>query len=543
MIISRYSERGTATARARAWTATVALAAIAIAGCTPTEESAADESATLVLADPQPLGEYNPVDGYGELGVSPLYDGLLRPQPTSDEELPELVPALAAAPPTSNDDSTVWDVQLREGVSFSDGTPFGAEDVVATYESVLDPASASGIAASYSMITAVTAVDDHHVRFELDHPYAAFPALLMLGIAPAEQLTAGPALDSPLNREPVGTGPYVLAELTAEQAVFEANPDYWGGAPEVTRLITVLMPDDNARAQRMRAGGIDGTVLPPALARSFDDVDGMSVLAVQSADWRGVSLPADNPLTADERVRLAMNLGVDRQSIIDDVLAGHGRPAHTPAAAVYGDGFAPDAAFDHDPGRARELLDEAGWVPGLDGVRTRGPDRAELTILYNASDTVRRDLATAFAADMAELGIDISLEGASWDEIDRRVADIGILLGGGDKPYDLDTQMYGALHTRAENTATYDNPAGFEIPGVDDALTDARRSLDADRRAEDYRRVQEAYVEHPTHVFLAFLDHTYVAVDDDWDTGPLVMEPHSHGVTWGPWWNLAGWQR
>ncbi|MEE6282220.1 ABC transporter substrate-binding protein [Georgenia sp. MJ170] len=533
----------TATA-ARRQAAMLAVVTVVLAGCAAgAEETDVAAGTTIVLADPQPLGEYNPVGGYGELGVSPLYDGLLRPQAVSDEQLPALVPGLAAAQPSSNDDSTVWDVPLRSDVHFSDGTSLTADDVVATYEAVLDPASASGIAASYAMIDAVTAVDDLHVRFELAHPYAAFPALLLLGIAPAEHLTGGPALDSPLNRQPVGTGPYVLTDLTAEQAVLEANPDYWAGAPEVTRLVVVHMPDDNARAQRMRAGDIDGTVLPPALARSFENDDGATVHAVQSADWRGVSLPADNPLTADERVRLAMNLGVDRQSMITDVLAGHGRPAHSPAAAVYGDGFDPAATFDHDPDRARALLEDAGWLPEADGVRVHDGARAELTVLYPAPDTVRRDLATAFAADMAELGIDVTLTGSSWDEMDRRVADSAILLGGGDRPYDLDTQMYGALHGRAASTATYDNPAGFQIPGVDDALDDARRTLDPVHRAQQYRAVQRAYVEHPTHVFLAFLDHTYVSVDDGWDTGPLVMEPHAHGVTWGPWWNLVAWHR
>lgn len=515
---------------------------MALSGCGANAPEAA-ETDTVVLADSQPLGQFNPITGYGELGVSPLYDGLLRPLSTSDAQLPDLVPALAASPPKSSEDSTVWDVELRQDVQFSDGTALDADDVVATYEAVLDPASASGIAAAYSMIENVEAVDEHHVRFELTHPYAAFPALLLLGVAPSEHLTGGPALDSSLNRDPVGTGPYVLSELTAEQAVFEANVDYWDGAPEVTRLVMIHAPDDNARAQQMRAGHIDGTVLPPKLARGFEDVEGITVHPVESADWRGVSLPADNPLTADEGVRLAMNLGVDRQSMIDDVLAGHGRIAHTPAAAVYGDGFAEDATFEYDPDGARALLEEAGWLPGPDGVRMRGSERAELTVLYPASDTLRRDLATAFSSDMTKLGIQVNLEGASWDEMDTRVATSGILLGGGDKPYDMDTQMYGALHTRSPHTATYDNPAGFEIPGVDAALDDARRSLDAEHRMENYRDVQRAYVEHPTHVLFAFLDHTYLTVDSEWDTGPAVMEPHAHGVSWGPWWNLAKWRR
>lgn len=517
----------------------------ACAGSSPGGASATPSR--LVLADAQPLGEYNPVNGYGELGVSPLYDGLLRPEPVdaehADRRIPDLVPALAASEPVPNTDSTVWDVDLKRDVQFSDGSAFGAADVVATYDAVLDPASASEIAASYQMIDKVTAVNDHHVRFTLDYPYYAFPARLTLAIAPSEAIIEGPAVDSPLNTDPIGTGPYRLAELTPHEARFEANPDYWGGPPQVTELVTVYTPDDDARAQRMRAGEVDGTVLPPVLAETFDGVAGVTVDSVQSADWRGVSLPAENPFTSDERARLAMNLAVDRDAIIDDVLAGHGRPAYTPVAEVYGDGFNPDAAFEFDPDAARGLLDEAGWVPRSDGVRARDGDRAEFTVYYPASDSLRRDLAAAFASDMAAVGIDVRLHGSTWDEMDRHVPTGAIMLGGGDKPYDLDTQTFGPLHSRGPATFTYDNPAGFTVPGVDEALDDARRSLDPEQRARDYREVQADYIEHPTYVFLAFLDHTYISRDDGWDRGTAIMEPHSHGVAWGPWWNLARWRR
>ncbi|MDN5760293.1 MAG: ABC transporter substrate-binding protein, partial [Tomitella sp.] len=225
-------------ARTTSAAAVVLSAALLAAGCSAAgTDTAATTPTTLTLADAQELGSYNPVNGYGELGVSPLYDGLLRPASDSDEQLPDLVPALAAADPVPNAASTTWNVELREDVTFSDGTPFDADDVVATYEAVLDPASASEIAGSFSMIDTVTAVDEHHVRFDLKYPYYAFPARLTLGIAPAEAITAGPAADSPLNTHPIGTGPYTLASLSADQAVFEANPHYWGGAPQIEKLV------------------------------------------------------------------------------------------------------------------------------------------------------------------------------------------------------------------------------------------------------------------------------------------------------------------
>src|SRR5699024_3611315 len=106
----------------------------------------------------------------------------------------------------------------------------------------------------------------------------------------------------------------------------------------------------------------------------------------------------------------------------------------------------------------------------------------------------------------------------------------------------LDTQVYGALHTRTDSSAALENPGDFRIDGVDEALDTARRSLDENERDAAYRQVQADYVEDPTYVMRAFLDPAYVAASSGWDTGPLVIEPHSHGIQWGPWWDLADWE-
>ncbi len=523
--------------------------ALALTGCS---QPAAAPVATgpgadgIVLADASDLGGYNPIAGYGELGVSPLYDGLLALHSTNPDALPTFAPALATALPTHNDQFTQWTVPLRRGVTFHDGSSFDAADVVATYEAVLDPASASEIASAFEMVDQVTASTTdagESVTFTLKYPYADFPARLLLAIAPSEKLTGGPASESSLNREPIGTGPYRLTELSADKAVFTANADYWGGAPQVASLTTVHLPDDNTRALRVKAGEFDGTSIPPSLAGAFTDAPGYSVVTAHSADWRGVSLPGDSAFTRDPRVRVALNLAVDRQAMLDTVLAGHGTPAHTPVSSVYGEAFDPTATFAFDPDRARAVLDAAGWVAGADGVRAKGGERAAFTVAYNPSDTVRRDLATAFVADLKQVGVEVTLEALGWDKIEPRIGSLGVLLGGGDKPYSIDTQVHAALHTPMAGTAVWDNPGGFGSARLDDALDQARRTADGPTRTELHRAVQAEYLADPSYVFLVFLDHTYVVRDGGWQRGPLTIEPHAHGVSWGPWWNLASWTR
>ena len=517
---------------------TVAVAStLTLAGCATPAPTEPDQ---LVLADGQALGDYNPVSGYGELGVSPLYEGLFRPRADTDTVVPDLVPALATAAPTPAGPGR-WRVPLREDVTFSDGSSFDSADVVATYAAVRDPAVASEISTHLAPITAVTADGPHAVL--VDVATAADPTpFLLLGIVASEHVEPKPAAEWAVNTAPVGTGPYRLESLRPDQAVMVARDDYWGTPAAVRRVVYTYTPDDNVRAQRIITGEVDGVNLPPALVDSVAG-DGVHTVAVQSADWRGLSLPAGNPFTADPNARVAMNLGVDRDAMVRDVLAGHGRAAGSPVAAVYGDAYNPDAQFDYDAEQARRILDDAGWRTGPGGVREKDGARATFDLLYNASDTLRRDLAVAFAAAMKPLGIEVAPRGTSWDEIDTRMGDSAVLLGGGETPYSIDSQVYDTLHTRVPDSSPYSNPGNFTGPGLDGLLEQARESAPGADKDALYREIQAVYRAHPSHVFLAFLDHTYAYRDDGWRPVAPILEPHSHGVSWGPWWDIAAWLR
>ncbi|WP_410870337.1 ABC transporter substrate-binding protein [Nocardia sp. A7] len=526
--------------RVRPLVAVGVAGAIALTSCGAPDSGSTD---ALILADAAELGGYNPVAGYGAAGGAKIYDGLLRL--TGGTGMPGFAPALATEPPTPDTDATVWTAPLRPGVRFSDGSAFDAEDVVATYRAILDPASASEVRSSFSMIERVEAVDPLSVRFTLRHPYAAFPAKLLIGIVPSEAVaTPGPATESPLNAAPIGTGPYRLTALEPTRAVFEANESYWGGAPSVKKLTVLYVPDDNTRAQRMASGELDGTSLPPLLAATFDKR--MTVQANTSADWRGVSMPEADPVAGDSAVRLALNYAVDRQGMIDNILGGYGRPAYTPFADIYGESHNPAVSFAFDRPRAEQILDGAGWRTGADGLRAKNGVRARFTVMYNSTDTLRRDLAMAFASDARRVGIEVDLEALSWDRIEPRIAQAAILLGGGSEPYDPDTQAYNTLHSPLLDpsaSSPYDNAGRHADPAIDAQLETARRSTDPAVRAAAYREVQSRYAQDPSHVFLVHLDHTYVVKDSSWQMSGPILEPHAHGVTWGPWWSLQTWTR
>ena len=516
----------------------IALTVVLVAGCATSTDAAHPDQ--IVLSDGYELGGYNPVNGYAQAGVSPLYDGLYRPAATTDTALPDLVPALAAEPPQPVGPNT-WRLPLRSGVTFSDGSELDSADVVATYDAVRDPAVASEIITSVAPIVRVTADGPDAVTVELNTAADPRPYLL-LGILASEKVEAKPAADWAVNTEPVGTGPYRLESLRPDQAVMVARDDYWGQRPQITRVVYTYTPDDNARAQALIAGSVDGTNLPPRLIDSITR-DDIHTVGVQSADWRGVALPAGNPFTADPAARLAMNLGVDRAAMVRDVLAGYGRVASTPVAAVYGEAYNPDAEYRFDLDRAKALLDEAGWRAGAGQIREKGGARATFELLYNAQDTLRRDISVAFAAAMKPLGIDIRPRGTSWDEIDTRFAESAVLLGGGSTPYSIDAQVHDTLHTRVPDSSPYSNPGDFTAPGLDELLEKASASASGTVKDELYRRIQATYAADPSQVFLVFLDHAYGYRDLGWQQSAPILEPHSHGVGWGPFWDLAAWKR
>lgn len=517
----------------RSWC--LVLAAAALASCSaPVGERSSAPAGSLVLADPYEPDSLHPLLGYGAEGASKLFDGLV----THDAQR-ALQPALAAELPAPSADGSSWTVPLRDGVTFSDGSSFEAADVVATYDALLDPATASTEATAFSMLTGVEEVDERTVRFDLAFPYAAFPHRLTLGVLPSEAL-GGPAAESPLGTAPIGTGPYRLAEWRkGDRMVLTGNPDYWGGAPQVDRITVVFAEDDNTRAQRMTSGEFDGTVLPPALARTFEGRTGFTTISHRTADYRTIVLPTGNPVTGDPAVRLALNLAANRQGMIDALLAGQGEPAATPIPPALAEYRDPAAVFPHDPARAAQVLDDSGWVPGPDGVRARDGRPATFTLMYAAADSVRRDLAQAFASDARAVGVDVRLEGLGWEAIEPRMGADALVLGGG-SPFDPDLTSYPLLHSSFAGDG-FNNPGSYADAGVDTALDAARRTVDPAARRRAYLDFQRAYVADPGMVFLAFLGHTYVLRERPADYQEIV-EPHNHGVTWGPWWNVEDWR-
>lgn len=500
---------------------------------TPSASGRPDNTA-MVLAQATEPASLNPLAGYAPNGAAKIFNGLLEHQANGNLE-----PMLAKALPVPAADGRSWTITVRGGVKFSNGAPFGAADVVATYRALLDPVVASPLRARYAMLTGVDQVGTDTVRFDLAYPYAPFPNLLVLGILPGTALaTPTPVSQSTMDTKPIGTGPYLLSSwVKGKYLVLAANPGYFGGPPKVKKVTVEFIPDDATRTQLLRAGKLDGAPVAPTQATGFGKSDAFSVLVDASADLRAVALPAHGPVTGDATIRTALNLAVDRTGLVSGPLAGQGVAAITPVPTVLPEFIEPDLILAHDPTKAQNLLQQAGWTAGPTGVRTRNGVPAAVTLDYPTGDTLDARLATAFVAAAKTIGITVTATAVPPDQLPGKAATDATLISTGD-PFDPDLALYGLLDSGS--AAGGGDPTGYADPQVNAALDAGRHQLDPAQRAVAYRQFQRAYLTDPAMVCLVFTDHQYV-MRDNWTGYQGVVDAPGQDVTWGPWWNLDQW--
>ncbi|MFJ6690439.1 ABC transporter substrate-binding protein [Streptomyces sp. NPDC091294] len=521
----------------RSAAAAVAFAAGATACSAPSDggkdgDAEAAESVVIgVASEPDTL---SPLLGYGKDGNSKIFDGLLA----RDTDL-KLKPALATALPKITDGGRTYTYTLRDGVKFSDGEPLTAQDVVYTYRTVLDEKTNNTARSELDAVESVRASGDDTVVFTLKYPYAPFAARTVLPVVPEHVAGKQDPNTGDFNTEPVGTGPYVLTHWSkGEKLTFKANPHYWGGKPAVKSFTMAIIADDNVRATRLRSGDLDGAVLPPNLAATFEKDDGRRSYRARSYDFRAVTLPTSGKVTGDRAIRRALDAAVDRQAMVDKILDGAGRPAYGPLP-VDDPWYERGIERPYDLAGAKRILDEAGWKTGAGGVRAKDGRRASFTLYYPSGDKVRQDHALAYASDAKKAGIEVKVEGATWEVIEPRMKSDAVLAGFGSVG-DPDFGLYTLLHSSLAGDG-FNNMAHYDNPAVDEALDAGRRSRDPKARAAAYQKIQQALLADPGYTFLTHIDHLYVLADR-WEGLTTQLEPHEHGFASGPWWNIQDWR-
>ncbi|MDP9071848.1 MAG: ABC transporter substrate-binding protein [Actinomycetota bacterium] len=316
-----------------------------------------------------------------------------------------LKPGLAERWELVNDAKT-WRFHLRRGVQFHDGRPFGADDVVWTWGVRQLEGKTLGTVANTLGPESVRKVDDFTVDFT--------PTVANLRIP--EQIVHPEGAIVPKGNHndstpPVGTGPFKVVSYTPKQtAVVERFDGYWGEKPKVKRMSIRFLPDPQTRVEALRSGQVDFVIdLPAETVESIENDERFRV--VRSKPARNHLLyvnKSQGRLTADKAVRQAVALALDRRAYVDVVFEGNAEPGRWMApASVLGKSAELVSANPFDPQRARTLLDQAGWVPGPDGVRAKGGQRLTLKLL--GTQETPESALLFLQSQLKDVGIDVAI--------------------------------------------------------------------------------------------------------------------------------------
>ena len=522
--------------------ALVLSAAFAASGCgngsagtdaaARTSAQAAEQRArageVVVAMDPnsEPAAGFNPAYGWG--AGEHVHEPLI--QSTLTVTNPDLTIGYDLATDYSvSEDGLTWTVTIRDDVSFTDGEPLTAEDVAFTYNTV----KASSSVSDFTMLDYAEAADDRTVVFHMNRPFSIWPyTMAVTGIVPEH------AYDSATyGASPIGSGRYILKQWDrGQQVILEANPDYYGGEP-LMKKVTILFMEEDAAFLAAQAGQVD--LAYTSATYSDQQIEGYALASYATVDNRGFNLPAvpeqtdaqgrtvGNDLTADVRVRRAINMGIDRQEMIDHVLNGYGSPAYSVCDQM--PWYSEASEVEYDPEGAAALLDEAGWKTGDDGVREKDGVKAELNLLYSAGDSVRQALAADFADQLGKLGISCTLEGVGWDTAyDRALSDPLIWGWGAHTPMEL----YNIYHTAAGSDWALYSP--YASDAVDRYMDQALAQNDLETSYQLWRQAQWDGTEGVTWegdipwVWLVNIDHLYW-VRDGLQVAEQKIHPHGHG--------------
>ena len=433
-----------------------------------------------------------------------------------------------------SEDGLTWQVTIRRDAKFTDGEPLTAEDVAFTYNTVKETSSVN----DFTMLDHAEATDDETVIFHMTRPFSIWPyTMAEVGILPEH------AYDSATyGTEPVGSGRYILKQWDkGQQVILEANPDYYGEAPKM-KQVTILFMEEDAAFLAAQSGQVD--LAYTSATYSEEEMEGYTLAAYESVDNRGLNLPAvsvttdsegrtvGNDFTSDVLVRRAINIGVDRQEMIDHVLNGYGSPAYSVCDQLPWYNEASEVSYD--PEGAAALLDEAGWVLGEDGVREKDGVQAKMNLLYSNGDSVRQALAADFADQMEELGIICTIEGVGWDTAYDRALSEPLLWGwGAHTPMEL----YNIYHTIEGNTVDGKDLAQYSPYANETVDTYMDQALAESDLEEAYTLWQQAQWDGTTGVtqegdipwvWLVNIDHLYW-VRDSLTVAEQKIHPHGHG--------------
>ena len=461
----------------------------------------------------------------------------------------EWMPDLAAEVPTlqnggvSKDGLTVT-YKLRHGVTWHDGSPFTADDVKFTWQIIMNSKINVVSREGYDKIAAIDTPDQYTVIIRFKEYYA--PHLILFNtILPKHVLEAmGDINKAPFNRSPIGTGPFRFKEWRlAEAVVLEANSSYFRGKPNLDTLIYKVIPDTNIMLSQLKAGEVD-IVSNVAFAQldQIKDIGGVQAIITPNMIWEHLDFNLDNTLFQDVRVRQAIALGIDKPALIANVLKGAASLAvgdQSPLSWGYNPGIQQEV---RDVNAARELLVQAGWTLGDDGIFIKEGRKLAFSLSFPTGNKSREIVASVIGQQLKEVGISVEIR-----PIETKVFFEDVL-----KKRGFETAMYAWVagsdpnnlslwHSKwipsSKNGFNGRNYPGWRNAEIDSLTEQGAYTIGIEARKQIYYRIQDIIVqEHP--IVPLYFRSNIEAVRSN--VVNYRSNPTSAGNLWNAWqWGFA----
>jgi peptide/nickel transport system substrate-binding protein len=396
---------------------------------------------------------------------------------------------------------------LRKGVKFHDGTEFTAKDVKHTYDFYRDPANKTVIASRFGQVASVEEVDKHTVRVNLKEPDATFMLLAATTFIVNADYHKKVGEDK-YRTAPIGTGAFKLKEWRAnEYTLLEAFPDHFRGRPNLDFVRLNVVPEASVRAVALQTSQAHSSVWPMLTEDNLKlaQDDKFKTFRTPSTSVNHFPLNNTHYFLSDKKVRQAMMHAIDRQRVIDDVFKGAAQIAHSNLAPAFARWNEPGVKkYDFNVEKSKQLLDEAGWKVGTDGIREKDGKKAAFTITVISGDQARKPEAEFVQQGLKEVGIKVEIREAP-------TATILAQLPKGEMDASLFNWTYGGtggepdpyvtLHSKgARNFSVYQNPK------VDALIEQGKRETDVAKRKAIYSEIQMIVAEDTPFLMMMYWD-------------------------------------
>ena len=386
---------------------------------------------------------------------------------------------------TASDDAKTWTFHLRPGVKFHNGAVLVADDVVAFFKRLIDPATAAPARSQYDMIQTVAAPDAGTVVFTLSIPYGGFADILgdrQVKITPR-------GIDAA--KTPIGTGPFKFVSYTpGDRLVMAKNPEYFEpGLPKLDGVELRIIPEMSVKVAALQAGDIDIIWdLPLDQVKTLAADPALRVDSVPTASWDAAIMNNLIPPFNDKRVRQAFHLAVDKADVVELALFGQGVETISPIPPSH-PFYARDIAVPKvDPAAAKKLLAAAGY-----------PDGVKVTIVAPVGRPVRERLAVTLQQLAKPGGFDLQVQRMPYSSFATEVSGkVPLYIDGFFGRPTIDTAVYPFLRSKG---SWNDRLWHYSNPAVDQALDAARLTADLDAQKQDYIAFQSALVADPASFF------------------------------------------